>query len=97
MRVGLAVVTGKVHLLKLRRTVVMVVARAWARPIGGRRRAIGQGLDRCSIGLDDGLQCLHVGHERLQGGLDVVPHGTGGGRRCRQGGGRWRVGGGLWL
>jgi hypothetical protein len=58
----------------------MVFARARAMFVGGRRRAIGQSLDRCGVGLDGGLQGLHIGHERLQSGLDVVSHGTGGGR-----------------
>jgi len=70
-----AVVLRKVHLLKLRRPIVMVLA--GARPGGGGRRAIrSEGGDGLGIGCDRGLQLLHGIGE----GLDLigVTHGGGG-------------------
>jgi len=70
-----AVVLRKVHLLKLRRPIVMVLA--GARPGGGGRRAIrSEGGDGLGIGCERGLQLLHGIGE----GLDLigVTHGGGG-------------------
>jgi hypothetical protein len=91
--VGLAVVMGKVHLLKPRRPMVVMFGSSRARPVGGRRRAVGgQGLDRRGIGRDGGLQGLNVGRDFLQGGPYVVTHGVGGGWRGVDGGWWWRGG-----
>jgi hypothetical protein len=78
--VGLAVVPGKIHLLKQRRPIVVMFTGSRARSVGGRGLSVGsQGLDHRRIGVDGGLQRLHAGRKCLQGGLEVVPHGVGGG------------------
>jgi hypothetical protein len=78
--VGLAVVPEKIHLLKPLRPIVVMFAGSRARSVGGRGLPLGsQGLDHRRIGLDGGLQRLHAGRKCLQGGLEVVTHGVGGG------------------